>query len=157
MPSSLVESTQQLHAVLEPLSPEERKRVIRAALTLLGDEEVAEIKKQGAGDGEQAGGAEPLGTPAQAQAWMKKHSVSMEKIEQFLHVDDGKAKVIELPPGAKTQSEKTRACYLMAGLAALFTTGETAFSDAEARGLCNHFGCYDHGNHSKYLNKSEMQ
>jgi hypothetical protein len=39
----------------------------------------------------------------------------------------------------------------MAGLAALFSSGEASFSDDAARNVCTHFGCYDQRNHSTYV------
>ncbi len=82
---------------------------------------------------------------------MRKHDVSPSLIEQFIHLDGGKATVIDLPGGSGSGREKTRAAYLMAGLASLLSNGDPSFSDDTSRGLCVHFGCYDLNNHSGYV------
>lgn len=151
MPNSLVESTQKVFDVLEPLPSEDRKKVIQAVMTLLGDVVPDQPKKQLGALGDKTVSENYAGVSAQAQSWLKKNNLSLETLEQYLHIDNGKAEVIELPPGAKSATEKTKACYLMAGLAAFFSTGDASFSDADARELCNHFGCYDQTNHSKYV------
>jgi hypothetical protein len=91
-------------------------------------------------------------TPANCQRrhepGLTKHMLSMDLIEGVLHIDDGKTTVIELPGTKKSGRERTRAAYLMAGLESLFGSCDPSFGDEHARELCEHFGCYDHGNHS---------
>ncbi len=149
MQNPLTDATANLHTILEPLSPEDRQRVIQAALVLLGDSLPTLVQKPAKALLNEHGEVEPpSGVSAQAKIWMQKHSLSMELIEVLIHLDDGKATVIELPGKNGSGRERTHVCYLMAGLACLISSGEPSFSDEDARALCVHFGCYDKGNHS---------
>jgi hypothetical protein len=152
MPPSLTEATTSLHGILEPLSSEDRRRVIQAALVLLGDIPPALGAKpiQQPLDEPEPSGLLPA-LPPQAKAWMTKHKVSAGSIEAFIHLDNGKATVIESPATKGSGREKTHAAYLMAGLASLFENGEPSVNDDVARALCVHFGCYDANNHSAYV------
>jgi hypothetical protein len=148
MTSQLAAATAQIIEVLVPLNSDERTRVFKAALTLLGDSAAAASSSsrfskddiQDASDG-------PLEASAQALSWMKKNSITRQELENYFHFDRGRAAPIALPGNRSTNKEKTANTYLMAGLAALFNDSEASFQDAATRGLCRHFGCYDGPNH----------
>jgi len=80
--------------ILEPLSSEERRRVIGASLTLLGDEPTTLQKVSEAGDRPENGEAKNR-FPPRAQAWMKQHAVSSEEVQQVFHSDGGTVEVID--------------------------------------------------------------
>jgi hypothetical protein len=149
MNTPLTEAMTNLHSILEPLSSEDRHRVIQAAMVLLGDSAPTTVSTPaGTPSGNQNQLPESTDLPSQAQSWMQQNGLSMSKLEQFIHLDKGKATVIALPSNNKARREQTQIAYLMAGVESLLGKGDSSFSDARARELCVHFGCYDSGNHS---------
>ena len=135
-----------VHDLLLPLTPEERRKVVRAVLTLLDDDAglpaPAPALDRGPGD-------ESL--PPAAAAWVKKYGVDVERLHKLFHFDHGRVTCIELPRAGRTKREDVLNTYLLQGVAALLSSGEANFSDDDARRLCEHFGCYDSSNHAKAL------
>jgi hypothetical protein len=135
--------------ILTPLSSEERKRVISASLTLLGDE-AASFRKTGAGasheSGEEAGDFSP-----RAQVWMRQNSISTDELQQVFHLADGAVEVIASEIPGKNAKEKTYSSYVLTGIARLLATGEPSFDDKSARALCKSSGCFNAANHALYL------
>ena len=86
-----------------------------------------------------------------ASAWVKKYGVDVERLHKLFHFDHGRVTCIELPRAGRTKREDVVSTYLLQGVASLLSGGEGAFSDDDARKLCEHFGCYDSSNHSKAL------
>jgi hypothetical protein len=154
--NSITDATAKIHAVLEPLSFEERHRVINAALILLGDQPAAQAYRAApfqAGAEVEDETADTGGLPIAASRWLKKNGLTLEILENYFHFDDGKVEPIELPGDGKAKREKTINRYLMQGVAALLQSGNAAFDDAAARDQCTEFGCYDTANHGTFLKK----
>lgn len=128
---------------LSPLSSEERKRAVQAAMTLLGEETI----KASAPIEEVAIGTERLST--RTRAWMKQNEISMDKLQQTFLIDNDNAEVIATIPGSN-KKEQTRNAYILMGIGRFVLTGEQKFDDASARSLCQRFGFYDSANHAKY-------
>lgn len=153
--SDLSGATSKVLEVLKDFNPEERLRIVKASLTLLGDEfnlssgqsAEAAYKQNNTGDT----GYENSELPRQAQQWMNKHGVSQEHLEHFYHFDEGRALPIALPGHATSNREQSINAYLATGLAAYLTSGDASFSDADAREFCKQSGCYDQPNHGKVL------
>ncbi len=135
-----------VHDLLSPLTAEERRKVVRAVLTLLDDDAglpaPAPPLDRGPGD-------ESL--PPAAAAWAKKYGVDVERLHKLFHFDHGRVICIELPRHGRTKREDVVSTYLLQGVASLLGGGDGGFSDDDARKLCEHFGCYDSSNHSKAL------
>lgn len=149
MTNPLAEATAGVLEILSALSPEDRSRVVRATLTLLGDElPSANRKTLPAQENEEESDLE---APPQVKIWAKKHGLTSEQLEQHFHFDQGKVVAISLPGSTKKKIEQVENTYLMQGLSAFLATGDSSFSDDDARSLCEHFGCYDSSNHSKYM------
>lgn len=138
--------------VLTPLDSDQRKRVIQAAFALLGEEPA--LKTPGSHSSKKNDVADEdviEGISKAAAVWLAKAKITKEQLEQYLHIDGGAAKVISLPGNATKRIDQVVHTYLMQGLAAFLAAGEASFSDKDARDLCEHFGCYDHTNHAKYI------
>lgn len=152
MSSSITEATTKVHALLEPLTPEERRRVVQAVLTLLGDDVSIRVPSAASGTGESQveEGDAIAKLPPKAKAWVKKNGLTIEQLEHFFHFDNGSVTCIELAGNGKSKKDKTINSYLLMGVAALLSKGEAEFTDAEARQLCEHFGCYDSPNHATF-------
>jgi hypothetical protein len=120
---------------------------MQAAFALLGEEAAPQL-----GDTADSQGGGPVqGVSSAAVPWLKKVQINQDQLEEHLHLDGGTVKVISLPGDAAKRIDQVIHTYLMQGLAAFLATGEASFSDKEARELCEHFGCYDHTNHAKYV------
>lgn len=134
---------------LTPLSSEERMRVVRASLTLLGEAE--EGLSAGISD-EKAAHVESADTfPLKVQNWMKQNSISVNQIEEVFHVSEDQTDVIAPDVPGNNKREKTLNAYVICGLASFISSGDTAFDDKSARSLCDSLGCYDATNHSTYI------
>lgn len=143
MTTALADATKEILTVLSPLSSEERARVVRAALTLLGDNMPSGGNNASPEEG-QAGKSE-----RRSNQWASKQGLTEERIEQYFHIEEDKVTLLELPSSLGSNKEKAVAIYLLIGLGKYLLKGDPAFSDTEARELCTQFGCYDQGNHSK--------
>lgn len=153
MAKSITDATAKIHAILESLDSEERRRVINAALILLGDQATTSTKgnsQDNNRDREDTTQSEGELPPA-ASRWLGKHDLSRENLENYFHFDDASVVPIELPGNGKAKREKTIHTYLIVGIAALLQSGSPTFEDAVAREQCSEFGCYDKPNHGKYL------
>lgn len=152
MQLSITEATANLHSILEPFPPQERTRPIQAVLVLLGDPLPPRVAATSTILGTGSEGTDAASElPLQTKAWMQKYTLSLNAIESLIHIDGANATVIELPTNDASAKQKTRICYLMTGLAALFSNGEPSFADEAAREVCRHFGCYDQKNHATYV------
>ena len=156
---TIPEASATVYAALEPFSAEERTNIVTAALAMLGEAPLAvhasaplstrrtlERQTTTTEPRPQAG----AGLPTKAQRWLSKHSITQDVLDHVFHVDGEDVEVVGDVPG-RSDREKTANCYLLTGIAALLSTGEPVFQDADARGLCEHQGCYDTNNHSKYI------
>lgn len=135
--------------LLSPLESEERRRVVQASLTLLGEQSEGIGKgspKELEGDGGSAGSL-----PARAQGWMKQNDVSIAQLQQVFHFADGEVKFIAAEIPGKNKREKVRNAYVLLGTARLLSSGDAKFDDKAARSLCEDYGVYDQTNHMKYM------
>ena len=147
----LAQAATKTFEVLSPLTSEQRLRVVRSALELLGETATsiaAATNSQPAKKPDEKG---QDGISRPAQIWIEKSGVTLETLEQYFDIRDDSTEVIGLPQSVTKVHEKVLMTYLFTGLSKLISSGESTFSDEEARERCKHFGCYDHTNHSKYL------
>ncbi len=149
--SKITDATGVVHAALEPFTSEERFRIVRSALLLLGDEIAGAPAAPGKPLGSSYGGTgtDDADLPPSATKWISQHSVSLDALQRFFHLEGGQFSVIASPERAKSRQQQSRTAYLMRGLAAYLSTGEAAFLDEDARALCVTLGCYDKNNHNK--------
>jgi hypothetical protein len=148
-PTDIPAVTTNLYKLLQPLQPEERKRVIKAALTILGDETPAVNQKSEQGDTADGGGE--LDLPVKAHQWMKKYGVTHEHLNQVFQVENGAAEVIAHEAPGSSMKAKTINAYILTGISQLLAMGEAKFDDESARALCKTMGCFDKNNHSKFM------
>lgn len=151
MTGSLTEAMAKVLEVLTPLESDERKRVVQAAFALLGEEVPSKVPESAPKKGNPGSEDLALNVSPAAAAWLTKMRVTKEQLEQCVHFEEGKVTVIALPGGATKRIDQVVHTYLMQGFAAFLAGGEGAFTDKDARELCEHFGCYDQTNHAKYL------
>lgn len=155
--SDMAEATKKIVDVLMAFSTEQRLRVVKASLTLLGDElghssidkskNVSEKNNENVIFEDDNSDAMPV----LAKQWMKKNGVSMGDVEHYYHFDGGKVVTLEIPGLATTKKDQSVNAYLAVGLASLLEKGDPSFSDSDARAFCEKSGCYDMPNHSKII------
>lgn len=131
---------------LTPLESEERRRVIDAALTLLGEKAVAKAAIEEPEEEAAVGGS----YPPRAAGWLKQNNLSHQQIERVFHLDGERADVLAAIPGGANR-DKVQNAYLLVGLWHFLRTGEPKFSDAAAREFCTEAGFYDPTNHAKHF------
>ncbi|MGT2503896.1 hypothetical protein ACVOMS_29990 [Bradyrhizobium guangxiense] len=134
--------------VLSPLSSEDRARVIKAALALLGDPQSTITAPISVGP--KADDVELDALPSRAKSWMSQQGISAVELQQIFHMEDGVAEFIATVPG-RNKKEQTYNAYVLTGLGQLLSTGVPVFTDKAARTLCENSGCYDSANHSAHM------
>jgi hypothetical protein len=146
-----VSETMKVVDILKPLSSEDRARVMRAAMVLLGDDGSKDSSTQIVGEG-RGGPIDEIGTlPPRARAWMKQNNISGMQLQQIFHIAEGVVEVIAAHVPGRNKKEQTYNAYVLTGLGQLLLAGNPTFQDKAARGLCEASGCYDSGNHSAHL------
>jgi hypothetical protein len=133
---------------LTDFSPEERRRIVQATLTLLGDSSAPLNERV-----ENNSGSDDF--PAKARMWMKQYGLSAEQMSQVFHPGENGMEVIASIPGA-SRREQVRNAYVLSGIAQLLAHGETKFDDKTARQFCERGGFFDQTNHTKYMKGSEF-
>lgn len=145
---SVTEAVSKIVADLAGFSPDERQRIVRASLTLLGD---SSLNASAHADEH----AEDAQFPAKARMWMKQYGVTAEQIAQVFHHDGEDLQIIATIPGS-TKREQVLNAYVLSGIAKLLASGESKFDDKSARGLCESGGFFDGSNHMKYMKSNEF-
>jgi hypothetical protein len=134
--------------LLEPLTSEERHRMVKAAMTFLGETtKTASDSKSEAKDGTGAGDE---GYSETAGKWMTQNGVSADQLDRVFHFrGDGTFDIHDVP-GA-TKKEKTLNTYILTGVGRYLATAERQFDDFMTREACKRIGCYDEANHSAII------
>ncbi len=154
--SDLTKKLTEIIGLLEPLSSEDRHRVVKSAMAFIGEPSVdtgllldtgastldgVDLKNDGS-----ESNYSPIG-----QIWMKKNDVTPEILDQVFHPDSkGVLELIATPPG-RNKRELTRNVYILVGLANNLGKGVSDFTDEEARSWCQKAGCFDLGNHASIM------
>jgi hypothetical protein len=131
---------------LSPLGSDDRRRAIKAAMTLLGEETV----KSEVADTDHVESEEAMAFPPRVRTWMRQNDLSVGALQNTFHVENGAAEFIAEAPGS-TNKDKVRNAYILTGISNFLVTGDQRFDDAAARAFCVRFGFYDRTNHSKYI------
>lgn len=153
--SNLAQATTKVVDVLTGFSSEERLRIVKASLTLLGDDFSPQSRSSGGqsrfGQSAEGGDHDASEVHSQAQQWMRKSGVTLVQLEHCFHFDQGKVLPIALPGNASSKREQTANAYLATGLAHYLASGDASFTDSDARNFCEQSGCYDSPNHAKSI------
>src|ERR1700722_17086649 len=89
-----VSETMKVVEILKPLSSEDRARVMRAAMVLLGDDGDKTVPSLGVGE-QRSGTNEEIGNlPPRARVWMKQNNISEIQLQQVFHITEGAVEVI---------------------------------------------------------------
>lgn len=145
----ITEALSEIVEILATFESDDRKKIITAALTLLGETPVANSASE-TGTGTDVHGPSLGDFNGKARMWMKQNNLTSDEIEQAFHLNGGAAEVIMEIPG-DNKKLKTLNAYLLTGASNLIASGEAKFADKEARDLCTKSGCYDATNHATIL------
>jgi hypothetical protein len=143
-----VDAMTKLVEILTPLPSEERARVIRAALVLLGEAQSEPPSIADTTGGPEGRLDEHIQLPPRARAWIKQNGISDAELQQVFLIADGRVEVIASHMPGKNKKEQTHNAYILTGIGELLLTGNASFLDKSARALCESSGCYDRPNHS---------
>src|SRR5690349_16524698 len=105
------EVTAKIVDLLEPLSSDERKRVIQAALTLVGEAPLAVAGGDGGGDTSEL--------PQRARQWAKQNGLALDNLQQVFNIAADGVEVIAAEVPGKSKKVKTYNAYVLAGVAKL--------------------------------------
>lgn len=134
---------------LGPLNSEERRRLVQAALVILGDAPISTVEMSRSTN--EQPGDEVADIAPRARQWMRQNGLSEEQLSHVFDISGGVATVIASGVAGKNNAEKTVKAYFLAGVSTLLVSGDPVFDDKSARELCISLGCYDSTNHSKYM------
>jgi hypothetical protein len=96
-------------------------------------------------------GLSPSTLPRRVNVWMGQNALDLSILEGVFHFSPSGVDVIAHTVPGKSNRERVRCCYLLAGLQGFLSTGEPRFSDETARAICRDLGCYDQANHASYI------
>lgn len=137
-----------VYKLLEPLEPADRAKVVKSALTLLGDD--SSTLAAPASSNPAPVGASDSGTfGAKSIRWMSQNGISESALSEIFHKGDAGVEIIVNDVPGDGKRVKSQNCYLLSGIRSLLESDEAKFSESEAVVLCKHMGCHDSANHSK--------
>lgn len=151
MAKGIAEAATKIYEQLERLAPEERRRAVDAALTMLGEQ----ATDRNAPKEEKKREESPLGGdfPSSAKAWIKRNKLESTAIAEMFSLENGEFRLNLDTAIGNSKREQTLNTYLLTGVAAFLGTGAATFTDTSARENCDHLGCYDPANHAVYVKK----
>lgn len=146
-----VEAMPELVRLLTKMAPDEREKAISAARILLGTHQSAPGMRSVHEATTQSEVPPVDGVSGKAVAWLKKHAISREQLDQIFSIDDNTFDVIAAKLPGKSKRQQTVEAYVTCGLKSFLQSGEPSFTDKEGRQLCQKVGCYDPANHHNYI------
>jgi hypothetical protein len=136
--------------LLEPLESDERQKVIKAVLTILGEASTSSTGNGGGGAHNSGEAGQRLSvTSPRSKTWMQQNGLTAEQIEQVFDLATGEVIASEVP--GKSDKEKTYNAYVLLGIGRLLASGDASFDDKSARKLCESLGCFIRANHARYM------
>ncbi|MBK8009409.1 MAG: hypothetical protein IPK23_14055 [Rhizobiales bacterium] len=135
-------------SLLTPLSSEERKRAVAAALMILG-EGAQPVVLDGGEDDNVGGTASAMS--ARARSWAKQNKLSDDELQQVFDISGAEVAIIAAEIPGKNTAEKTVNSYVLSGVSSFLLSGDPSFTDKAGRDTCEALGCYDYTNHAKYM------
>ena len=135
--------------LLAPLESEERRRAVRAALTLVG--ETQDAAQSGTQVEDPGSEGQPKNLQLRVRTWMRQYGIEWSQLEQLFHIENGNVEVIASQSPGKSSKEQTLNAYVLEGLGRFIATGDSGFDDKSARQLCEQSGCYNSANHAVYM------
>lgn len=146
-----MEALSKIVEVLKPLSSEDRVRVFKAAMVMLGENAGATVAPIASPLNTERSDADLDFISPRARVWMKQNALTIEQLQEVFHLSDGAVEVVAPHMPGRNRKEQTYSAYLLSGLGQFLVQGVAAFDDRAARALCEASGCYDLANHSSHI------
>ncbi|MEH2494995.1 hypothetical protein V1294_001474 [Bradyrhizobium sp. AZCC 1678] len=151
MPQQSAKIVADIVDLLTPLSSEQRGRIIKASLALLGEatDPIHEPKTPLTATNNTAllANSDEFPLSNKANLWAKQNSITVEQLSHLFHASEGKFEIIATHIPGKGNKEKVLNAYLLVGLSKFLEVGISDFNDASGRSLCQTFGCYNNRHH----------
>src|SRR5881409_3093177 len=136
-------------SLLKPLASEDRKRVVNAVFTLLGEPPSGnEFGAPGGKSGTGAPGSDLGAFGPKARQWLSNHRLTRDKLDRVFYFQDGKVDIHLTTVVGAGKKEQTINCYLLVGAKSYLETDNPTITDSEAIALCKHTQAYDKNNHT---------
>jgi hypothetical protein len=145
-----------LYDLLLPITDADiRKRAVKSALVMLGDDPGIVDQKQKASSG---AGRDPADDEddaagsfnAKTKTWMKQNKLTAEQLGHVFHIDDQTVEIIAHEVPGENLREKVVNTYVLMGLRELIRNGNPHFDDEAARTECERLGTHGKTNHVSY-------
>ena len=149
-PIDIAAVTTNLYTLLKPLEAEDRKKVVRAALTLLGEVDVPPTGTSPRKEASLLDEGSKQFAPKVA-SWLQKSGLDEEILTQVFHIEGESVEIIAGDVPGKSGKEKAINAYLLTGFKNYLETGDGKFDDKSAREVCKALGCYGDTNHATYI------
>ena len=130
MAKGIVEATGKIYEQLEGLAPEERRRAVDAALTMLGEPTISNHTATVTSQQDDETPSDEFCNSA--KAWIKKNNLEHAALLEMFHFDNGKVTLILGSPIGRSKREQTLNTYLLTGVASLLETSIAEFLDETA-------------------------
>ena len=144
---SLPDIVGEIYKLIEPLESSDRLKVVKSAMTLLGEGASAVDVAYESGEVDGRGAESKFGT--KATRWMKQYGISDSELEEIFHKEGDAVEIIVHEVSGEGKRGKSRSCYLLSGVRALLASDEPKFTELDAVNLCKQMGCHDQPNHAK--------
>jgi hypothetical protein len=138
--------------LLLPLSPEDRNRVLRASLVLLGDtaDPIRDVLSSSPpSDAPVTMNSSDFPLSTKAMRWTKQNGITVDQLSHLFHAAEGKLEIIAVDIPGKNNKEKVLNAYLLVGLSKFLETGTSDFDDATGRALCQSLGILNTKHHAE--------
>ena len=121
-----------VYELLLPLSVDDRQRVVRGALAMLGD---PVAHKTASGDDPEE---EPdfSGVGPKAKKWLKKFSITSEHLEHVFHFEGDSVELLDIDVPGNTKKLQTANSYLLVGAKQYLESDTASFDDKTAVEFC---------------------
>jgi len=145
-----------LYDLLLPITDTElRKRAVKVALMMLGEDAGFVERKQTGGIG---GGAAPDDHDAEdhgelnakARTWLRQNKLTEDQLGDVFHVDGDTVDIIAHSIPGESLADRVSNTYVLVGLRELIRTGEPKFDEEIAKAECERFGTHGKTNHARY-------
>lgn len=134
---------EEIYKLLQPLTPEDRQKVLAGVLGMLGETTPAVAGGEGTGKGH---GAASFGT--KATHWTRSNNLTKEELQSVFEFSDGSVELLAVKVPGKTKKEQSINSYLLVGAKSLLAGDDPKFVDKEAVAYCKQAGCHDGANHA---------
>lgn len=141
--ANLPDVTAKIYQLLEPLDPDDRRKVVSAAFTLFGEQTPQKANSTSLHRDEVR---LPVGN--NAKRWMQQNQIDETTLQDIFHVEPGNVEIIASDVPGSSKRAQTKNCYLLAGLRSLLANDQPGFQETDAVDLCKHLACFDSPNHA---------